>query len=80
MTTRSIRIVHSIGANWHQKPCERKHTMMKKKAVLDTDEDKLIAEYERGAFRSVKHQDRARQEAMEAARRFLRKEARITIR
>jgi predicted DNA binding CopG/RHH family protein len=53
---------------------------MKKKAVLDKDEEDLLAEYERGAFRPVKHQDRARQEAMEAARRYTRKDARINIR
>jgi hypothetical protein len=33
---------------------------MKKKLVLDKDEDKLIADYERGAFRPVKNQDVAR--------------------
>lgn len=53
---------------------------MKKKPVLDEDEEKLIADYERGAFRPVKNQDRARKEAMEAARRYLRKDARINIR
>ncbi|CAI4032857.1 Antitoxin [Nitrospira tepida] len=53
---------------------------MKKKTVLDEDEEKLIADYERGAFRPVKNQDRARKEAMEAARRYMRKDARINIR
>lgn len=53
---------------------------MKKKTVLDEDEEKLIADYERGAFRTVKNQDRARKEAMEAARRYMRKDARINIR
>ena len=53
---------------------------MKKKTVLDKDEEKLIADYERGAFRPVKNQDMARKEAMEAARRYLRKDARINIR
>lgn len=53
---------------------------MKKKIMLDKDEAKLIAEYERGAFRSVKNQDLARKEAMEAARRYTRKDARINIR
>lgn len=53
---------------------------MKKKTVLDKDEEELIAEYERGAFRPVKNQNRARQEAMEAARRYTRKDARINIR
>jgi predicted DNA binding CopG/RHH family protein/uncharacterized DUF497 family protein len=63
----------------HQKSRERKHTM-KKKTMLDKDEDELIAAYERGAFRPVKNQERARQEAMEAARRYTRKDARINIR
>jgi predicted DNA binding CopG/RHH family protein len=53
---------------------------MKKKTMLDKDEDELIAAYERGAFRPVKNQERARQEAMEAARRYTRKDARINIR
>lgn len=53
---------------------------MKKKTVLDKGEEELIAEYERGAFRPVKNQDRARKEAMEAARRYTRKDARINIR
>ena len=42
---------------------------MKKKTVLDKDEEELIADYERGIFRPVKNQDMARKEAMEAARR-----------
>jgi predicted DNA binding CopG/RHH family protein len=53
---------------------------MKKKTVLDKDEEALIAEYERGAFRPVKNQDMARKEAIEAARRYMRKDARINIR
>lgn len=53
---------------------------MKKKTVLDQDEATLIAEYERGAFRPVKHQHIARREAVEAARRYTRKDARVNIR
>lgn len=53
---------------------------MKKKAVLDKEEGQLIAEYERGTFRPVKQQDRVRREAMEAAQRYTRKDARINIR
>ena len=53
---------------------------MKKKTVLDQDEEKLIAEYDCGVFRPVKNQDRARQEAMVVARRYTRKNARINIR
>jgi predicted DNA binding CopG/RHH family protein len=54
--------------------------MMKKKPVLDEDEKELIAEYEHGAFRPVKNQAMARKEALEAARRYMRKDARINIR
>lgn len=53
---------------------------MKKKPVPDKDEEQLITEYERGAFRPVKNQAIARKEAMEAARRYMRKDARINIR
>ncbi len=53
---------------------------MKKKTVLDQDEGELIAEYERSAFRPVKNQNMARKEAMEAAQRYTRKDARINIR
>ncbi len=53
---------------------------MKKKTALDKDEEKLIADYERGAFRPVKNQVLARKDAMDAARRYTRKDARINIR
>jgi len=53
---------------------------MKKKLGLDKDEDQLVADYERGAFKPVKNQDMARKEAMDAARRYMRKDARINIR
>ena len=53
---------------------------MKKKAVLDKDEEQVIAEYERGAFRPVKNQNMAQKEAVEAAQRYTRKDARINIR
>jgi predicted DNA binding CopG/RHH family protein len=53
---------------------------MKKKLVLDQDGEQLIAEYERGAFRPVKNQAMARKTAMEAAHRYMRKDARINIR
>ena len=52
---------------------------MKKKPMLDKDEEKLIAEYEQGGFRPVKNQGMARREAMEAARRYRHKNARINI-
>ena len=53
---------------------------MKRKMVLDKDEEELIVEYERGAFRPVKNLNKAKQEALEAARRYTRKDARINIR
>lgn len=53
---------------------------MKKKMVLDKDEETLNAEYERGAFRPVKNQAMARKEAVESAQRYTRKDARINIR
>lgn len=53
---------------------------MKKKPVLDQDEEELIAEYERGAFRPVNNQNTAKKEAMGAAQRYMRKDARINIR
>ena len=51
-----------------------------KKTFLDKDEEKVIADYERGAFKPLKNQDAAKKEAMEAARRYMRKDARINIR
>jgi len=53
---------------------------MKKKLLLDKDEDQVVADYERGAFKPVKNQAIARKEAMDAARRYMRKDARINIR
>jgi predicted DNA binding CopG/RHH family protein len=41
---------------------------------------RLITEYERGACRPVRNQDKAKEEAMEAVRRYRRKGARINIR
>ncbi|MCP9470840.1 MAG: hypothetical protein NNA31_12685 [Nitrospira sp.] len=53
---------------------------MRKKTELDKDDEKLIADYERGAFRPVKNQVMTRREAVETVRRFMRKDARINIR
>jgi predicted DNA binding CopG/RHH family protein len=53
---------------------------MKKKTLPDQDEDTLVEEYERGAFKPVKNQALARKDAIEAARRYMRKDARINIR
>lgn len=46
----------------------------------DDDEKRLVAAYERGEFKPVKDQKGAKQTAVEAARRYLRKDARINIR
>lgn len=53
---------------------------MKRRDFHDEDERKVITAYERGEFRPVKDQDRAKQEAVHAARRYMRKDARINIR
>lgn len=53
---------------------------MKKKTVLDKDEERLIVDYEHGTFRPAENQDVAKKEAREAARRYTRKDARINIR
>ena len=53
---------------------------MRKDGFHDREEEELIAAYERGEFRPVKDQMGARQTAAEAARRYLRKDARINIR
>ena len=53
---------------------------MKKRAFHDDEEKQLIAAYERGEFRPVKDQKGARQTAIQAARRYMRKDARINIR
>lgn len=53
---------------------------MKKRDFFDEDEKDVITAYERGEFRPVKDQDRSTQEALHAARRYMRKDARISIR
>jgi predicted DNA binding CopG/RHH family protein len=53
---------------------------MKKNLFQDDEERDLIAAYERGEFKPVKNQKRAMQIAVQAARRYLRKDARINIR
>jgi predicted DNA binding CopG/RHH family protein len=47
---------------------------------IDAGEKALIAAYKRGEFKPVKDQKGARRTAVEAAKRHLRKEARINIR
>jgi predicted DNA binding CopG/RHH family protein len=53
---------------------------MKKRDFADEDERDVIAAYERGEFRPVKDQRAAKQEAAQAAGRYMRKDARINIR
>ncbi|MGA2411856.1 MAG: CopG family antitoxin [Candidatus Binataceae bacterium] len=53
---------------------------MKKRAYFDEEEKELIEAYERGEFRPVKDQKAARDTAVQAAKRYLRKDARINIR
>ena len=53
---------------------------MKKPVSLDEDEKNLIAAYDAGEFKPVKNGSAARKTAVQAARRYLRKDARINIR
>ena len=53
---------------------------MKKRGFYDDEEKKLITAYERGEFKPVKDEKGAKQAAVEAARRYMRKDARINIR
>ena len=53
---------------------------MKKRGFHDGEETQLIAAYERGEFKPVKDQKGAKQIAVQAARRYMRKDARINIR
>lgn len=53
---------------------------MKKQEFHDDEERKLITAYDRGEFKPVKDQKGAKQAAVQAARRYMRKDARINIR
>ncbi len=53
---------------------------MKKRGFYDAEEKTLIAAYERGEFKPVKDQKGAKETAVQAARRYMRKDARINIR
>jgi predicted DNA binding CopG/RHH family protein len=53
---------------------------MKKRRFHDDEEKTLITAYERGEFQAVADQKGAKRAAREAARRYLRKDARINIR
>ncbi len=53
---------------------------MKKRRFHDAEEKTLINAYDRGKFQPVKDQKRAKDTAIEAAKRYMRKDARINIR
>ena len=53
---------------------------MKQRGFHDDEERDLITAYESGEFRPVKDQQTAKQTAVQAARRYLRKDARVNIR
>lgn len=53
---------------------------MKRPGFHDDEEQEVITAYESGEFRPVKDQQRAKETAVEAARRYLRKDARVNIR
>ncbi len=53
---------------------------MKNNDYADEEERDIIAAYERGEFRPVEDQVKAKEEAVAAADRYLRKDARINIR
>jgi predicted DNA binding CopG/RHH family protein len=53
---------------------------MKKRGFHDDEERDLITAYESGEFTPVKDQQTAKQTAVQAARRYLRKDARVNIR
>lgn len=53
---------------------------MKRVPFFDREEEQIIRDYERGEFKPVKNQAEVKRIAMEAAKRYLRKDARINIR
>ena len=53
---------------------------MRKREFHDDEERDLITAYESGEFRPVKDQEKAKQTAIQAARRYMRKDARVNIR
>ena len=53
---------------------------MKQHGFHDDEEKDLITAYQSGEFRPVKDQQAAKQTAVQAARRYLRKGARVNIR
>ena len=52
---------------------------MRKREFHDDEEKDVITAYESGEFRPVKDQQKVKQTAVQAARRYLQKNARVTI-
>ena len=59
---------------------QKRSARMKKRRFHDDEERDLITAYESGEFRPVEDQEAAKQTAVQAARRYLRKDARVNIR
>jgi predicted DNA binding CopG/RHH family protein len=53
---------------------------MRKQGFYDDEEKKLAKAYDRGEFKPVKDQKGAKRNAVQAARRYMRKDERINIR
>jgi predicted DNA binding CopG/RHH family protein len=53
---------------------------MRRREFHDDEERDLITAYQSGEFRPVKDQQKAKQTAIQAARRYMRKDARVNIR
>src|SRR5438105_564027 len=58
----------------------KRRARMKKCGFYDDEEKDMIAAYESGEFKPVKDQQTAKQTAVQAGRRYLRKDARVNIR
>jgi predicted DNA binding CopG/RHH family protein len=53
---------------------------MKKREFYDDEEKNLVTAYDRGEFKPVKDQKKANRAAVQAAKSYMRKDARINIR
>jgi predicted DNA binding CopG/RHH family protein len=59
---------------------QERRARMKRRGFHDDEERDLISAYASGELRPVKDQQRAKQTAVQAARRYMRKDARVNIR
>src|SRR5207253_9463281 len=59
---------------------QKRREYKKKRGCYDDEEKDLLAAYESGEFKPVKDQQTAKQTAVQAAGRYLRKDARVNIR